>query len=111
MSLLIKLQQCVLYQGALKSYDGSQPSLYVGETARSLQERSCARLSAFRSINQTSVILKHQEQCHEGSREPKFVFKVVGACKIALSRQIVEAIKIRNRGGEGAILKASQTTN
>ena len=111
MSLLIKLQQCMLYQEALKSYDGSQPSLYVGETAWSLQERSCMRLSAFRSINQTSVILKHQEQCHEGSREPKFIFKVVGACKIALSRQIVEAIKIINRGGEGAILKASQTTN
>ena len=101
MSLLIKLQQCVLYQGALKSYDSKEPS----------GEELCARLSAFRSINQTSVIFKHQEQCHEGSGEPKFVFKVVGACKIALSRQIGETIMIRIRGGEGAILKASQTTN
>ena len=72
-------------------------------TGRNVQERSCERLSAFRSINQTSVILKHQEQCHEGSKEPKFVFKVVGAHKTALSRQIGEAIRIRNGGGEGAI--------
>ena len=62
MSLLIKLQQCVLYQGALKSYDGSQPSLYVGETARSLQERSSEHLSAFRSKNQTFRILKSDIQ-------------------------------------------------
>ena len=93
-------------KGSLKKYDGSKPSLYVGETARSLQERSKEHLASFEARSQKSHIYKHQEQCHGGSREQKFIFKIVGAPKSALNRQVGEAIRIRNRGGEGAILNA-----
>ena len=57
-----------LKKGSLKKYDSSNPSLYVGETARSLQERSQDHLAALESGNQTSHILKHQEACHGGTK-------------------------------------------
>ena len=92
-------------KGSLKNYDGATPSLYVGESARSLQERSKEHLAAFEAGNQNSHILKHQESCHGGSKEQKFVFKIVGAPKSALSRQVGEAIRIRNRVGRGGDTK------
>ena len=88
-------------KGPLKKYDGSTPSLYVGETARSLQERSKEHIADFESKSQKSHIFKHQEQSHGGSSNMNFIFKIVGAPKTALGRQIGEAIRIRNRGGRG----------
>ena len=98
-------------RGSLKNYDGSKPSLYVGETARSLKEKSKEHLDAFRTGSQTSHIRAHQDQCHGGSQDINFVFKIVGAPRSALSRQVGEAIRIRNRGGEGSILNAKGEYN
>ena len=94
-------------RGSLKNYDGFKPSLYVGETARSLKERSKEHLDAFKTGSQTSHIRAHQEQCQDIS----FLFKIVGAPRSALRRQVGEAIRIRNRGGEGSILNAKGEYN
>ena len=98
-------------RGSLKNYDGFKPSLYVGETARSFKGRSKEHLDAFKTGSQTSNIRAHQDQCHGGSQDINFVFKIVGAPRSALSRQVGEAIRIRNRGGEGSILNAKGEYN
>ena len=95
-----------LKKGPLKVYDSSKPSLYVGETARSLQERSREHIADLEARSSNSHMWKHQEESHGGSKEARFVFKIVETPKSALSRQIGEAIRIRRRGGEGGILNA-----
>ena len=98
-------------KGPLKTYDGSKPSLYVGETARSLMERAKEHLADFGAQSQKSHIWKHQLESHGGSQDQAFIFKVVETPKNALSRQIGEAVKISRRGGEGAILNAKGEYN
>ena len=48
-------------------------------------------------------IVKHQNLVHPGE-QPDFVMRVVSHPKSALERQLGEAVRIRRRGGEGAIL-------
>ena len=45
-------------------------------------------------------MVKHQEISHEGAEKPDFKFKTVKYYKTALARQVVEAIRIRRRGGD-----------
>ena len=55
--------------------------------------------------------MKHQMLHHGGDMEPKFTLKVVGSHKTALSRQIMEAVRIRRRVGSGAILNSKGEFN
>ena len=48
------------------------PSIYVGESARSLYERGKEHWRAFRNKNDDSHILKHHVLHHGGKREPAF---------------------------------------
>lgn len=50
-------------------------------------------------------MFKHQVMEH-GGREPSFTMKVIKFYKTPLARQVAEAIRIRRRGGEGAILNS-----
>ena len=50
------------------------------------------------------------EQHHRGER-PKFFLKVAGFYRSALSRQMAEAVRIRRRGGEGAVLNSKAEYN
>ena len=94
-------------KGPLKKYDGGgTPSLYVGETARSLMERAREHINDFETKSKKSHIWKHQTDCHGGNSNHNFIFKIVDTPKSALSRQIGEAVLISRRGGEGAILNA-----
>ena len=54
--------------------------------------------------------MKHQELQHEGA-PPKFVMRMVSRAKTALERQTKEAVRIRRRGGEGAILNSKAEFN
>ena len=80
------------------------PSLYVGETSRSVYERSREHWGAWRSRKDDSHILRHEETVHEGAANPKFMMRIVKHYRSALSRQIGEAVRIRRRGGAGCIL-------
>ena len=93
-------------KGPLKEAKKEIPSLYVGETSRSIYERSREHWSDWRRKEDKSHIAKHQEQAHEGAREPEFIMKVVKSYRSALSRQIGEAVRIRRRGGDGRILNS-----
>ena len=94
----------------LESVEDRFPTAYVGETSRSIMERTGEHWEAFRSRNKESHILKHQEMEHCGA-PPKFIVRVVGRAKSALERQVKEAVRIKRRGGEGAILNSKAEFN
>ena len=56
-------------------------------------------------------MLKHQELQHGGAAPPKFIMRVISSTKTALERQTREAVRIRRRGGEGAILNSKAEFN
>ena len=77
------------------------PSIYVGETARSIQERSLEHWAAAmgsKKAREGSHMAKHVEQIHKGE-EPQFMMRVIQFHRSALSRQTAEAVRIRRRGG------------
>ena len=87
------------------------PTLYVGESSRSLNERMGEHWSAWRRGKHDSHILKHQHLVHGGNQEPKFVARAVSFHRTALERQVGDAVRIRRRGGEGALLNSKSEYN
>ena len=69
---------------------------YLGETARSLWDRTGEHLSALRDRKPESAFWKHQANVHGGLGEPKFTIKVLGRYKTAAERQVREALLINN---------------
>ena len=51
-------------------------------------------------------MVKHQVMEHGGEQKPNFFMKIRGYYRTALARQVAEAVMIRRRGGEGAILNS-----
>ena len=99
-----------LNKGELKSQESNHPSLYVGETSRSVQERAAEHWGAAHKEQEKSHMVKHQKLEHPGEK-PAFLFKVVSNHKTALGRQIKEAVRIRRRGGAGSILNSKGEFN
>ena len=60
------------------------PSVYVGETARSIQERAKEHWEAFKRGDKDSHVLKHWVVHHESKGEPEFIMKVVRFYRSAL---------------------------
>ena len=85
-------------KGELVQHNTEVPSIYVGETSRSIKERAKEHWDSYRSKNQDSHILKHHEIHHGSQGEPAFIMKVVKFHRSALSRQVGEAIRILKRG-------------
>ena len=81
------------------------PSIYVGETSRSIKERGGEHIAAYRSSNKDSHIFKHQSMEHPGE-EPEFILGVASFHKTALGCQVGEAVRIKRRGGQGAVLNS-----
>ena len=77
----------------------SIPCLYVGESARSLFERSSEHWQATHMKKEESHMHQHMVEEHRKEIDrPEFRFRVVRAFKTALDRQIAEAIRIEMRG-------------
>ena len=73
----------------LKDVDPLIPSIYVGKTARTIQERAREHWAATKGSKKDvegSHMAKHMQQYHEG-REPQFMMRVVEFHRSALSRQ------------------------
>ena len=97
----------------IKTFSETTPSLYVGETSRTIRERAGEHWKNYRGSSkeqQKSHIFKHQELHHAGA-EAKFMMRIVGFHKSALSRQTAEAVRIRRRGGEGSVLNSRSEYN
>ena len=93
-------------KGAVEEVRTEVPTVYIGESSRSLYERSKEHWEGARKRNPKNHMIKHQIMEHEGAMEPNFCMKVRGYYKTALARQVAEAVMIRRRGGEGAILNS-----
>ena len=94
----------------VKETDPEIPSLYVGESSRTIQERGLEHWAAFKRNKKDSHIWKHQELQHNGEA-PKFILRAISFHRSALSRQTAEAIRIRRRGGMGAVLNSKSEFN
>ena len=81
-------------------------SIYIGESSRTLHERSKEHQKDWETKKEKSHIAKHQGATHTLGEEPDFIIRPVRFFKTAFSRQIGEAIRIRRRGGAGAILNS-----
>ena len=85
--------------GDLDTMKEGAPSLYVGETSRSIFERSREHWEGVRKGEEGNHMVKHQKMEHRGKHSPKFTMKVVRFYKTALARQVAEAVRIRRSGG------------
>ena len=82
--------------GLLRS---GEPSLYVGESSRSLHERAREHWAdADKGVDECHM-MEHEHAAHRGEDgSPAFRFKVVKGCRTALERQVREAVRIQQRG-------------
>ena len=87
------------------------PALYVGESSRSIMERSKEHWAGYVGAKEDNHILRHQQITHRGADPPKFVMRVVSHHRSALERQVSEAVRIRRRGGAGAVLNSKSEFN
>ena len=78
--------------------NSSVPSVYVGESGRSIMERGMEHWKAFHSKKEDSHIYKHHLVHHDGTGEPEFHLRPFGFFRSALARQVAEAVRIRRRG-------------
>ena len=85
------------------------PSVYIGESSRSLYERGKEHWRGYRTKAEDSHIYKHQE-LHHGGDEPKFHLRPIRFLRTALTRQIYEAVLIQ-RWGEDVVLNSKGEYN
>ena len=86
----------------------TNPSIYVGETARSIMERGADHWKGYREQREDSHILKHHVLHHGGVGEPSFHLRAVGYYNTALSRQVAEAVRIAEWGEEVVLNSKSE---
>ena len=100
-------QRCNKEAGGKKDLENVvEDSIYVGESSRSIYERSKEHWEDWRSKSSKSHILKHQELAHGGAEDPLFIMRPVKYFRTALSRQVGEAVRIMRRGGACSILNS-----
>ena len=93
-------------KGELGSIRADIPTTYIGETSRSVYERSREHWEGAKKGCLKNHMVKHQVMEHGGEPKPNFFMKIRGYYRTALARQVAEAVMIRRRGGEGAILNS-----
>ena len=71
-SICYKCNPSALRKGELKNQESSAPSLYVGETSRSIQERAMEHWNGARKGEDKNHMTKHQLMEHPGE-PPSFV--------------------------------------
>ena len=77
-----------------------EENIYVGETSRSIFERSIEHLKAGRDRKEESFVAKHWQESHPQREEaPEFRFKIVKSFRDPLTRQVSESIRIDLRRG------------
>jgi hypothetical protein len=76
-----------------------KPSLYMGESSRSLYERAREHWTDADKRVEECHMMEHQNASHRGEDgAPTFKFKLVKGFRTALERQLREAVRIQQRG-------------
>ena len=109
-NICLKCNPSAVTRGELKEANTTTPSLYVGETARSIYERGREHWADYRSQSSDSCIYKHHMLHHNSEGEPEFIMKVVGHHSTAFSRQVGEAVR-KGRRGAGSLLNSRSEFN
>ena len=94
-------RKSIVYESACMvcSKNGSRNGVYIGESSRSLYERSLEHLYDADKRRHSSHIFKHWALSHgEMTTQPEFKFTVLRSHSSALDRQLHEAIKIATDG-------------
>ena len=87
-------------QNKKNKFNPKERGVYVGESSRSLYERTKEHLEDARKDTPDSHIRKHWRECHpEDEQMPHFRFKIVKTFKDSLSRQVAESVRIDMRDG------------
>ena len=83
----------------MKREDSKIPckNIYVGETARSLYERTREHVRDGKKRVPDSQIAKHWDDHHLGDEMPHFRFRIVKRFQDSLSRQVSESVRIDMR--------------
>ena len=82
-----------------RKIDSDEKGVYVGESSRSLYERTKEHWNDAVKDAPDSHMRKHWVECHPDMKEiPKFRFKIVKSFKDSLSRQVAESVRIDLRG-------------
>ena len=75
-------------------------NIYVGESSRSLFERSKEHIKSGEEKREESFIAKHWQESHPDMRKvPEFRFKIVRSYRDPLTRQVGESVRIDMRKG------------
>ena len=93
----------VVYQATcnvcVKKEETKSKAVYIGETARQVGARAAEHLDNVRLFKKDSFILEHWMHNHSMEvKTPQFEFKVLGKFKDPLSRQVREALTIKEKG-------------
>ena len=86
------------------------PSVYIGETSKSLYERGREHWRDFRTKEEDSHIYKHQMLHHGGQEDANFHLRPIKFFRTALTRQLSEAVRI-HRLGEEVVLNSKSEYN
>ena len=95
----------ICHPGGIKVKPGDKmiqdgEGIYVGETSRSIYERTSEHHEKARSMDEGSFMVKHWFTSHpEEEEQPGFRFRVVGKFKDCLTRQLKEAVRMGHRPG------------
>ena len=82
------------------AFNPKERGVYVGESSRSIFERTKEQLEDARKDAPDSHIRKHWRECHpEDEQMPHFRFKIIKTFKDSLSRQVAESVRIDLREG------------
>jgi hypothetical protein len=73
--------------------------VYVGESSRSIYERSLEHMNDAKKKTEDSHIWKHWAEHHPNESMPRFSFKVIRTFQDCLTRQVAESVRIDRRGG------------
>ena len=98
--------ECNPHEEKLKKMDkyenfGKVQGVYVGESARSIHERSGEHLREAQGKKEDSHMFKHWMTAHQDLPEaPKFRINVVASFPDDLSRQLSESVRIDIRCGD-----------
>ena len=99
--------ECVLCAESKSSQKDGKPDMkdgkgvYVGESSRSIYERSKEHVADRENLAEESHQVKHWLSSHEELlTPPKFKFKLIQCFKDPLTRQLSEAVRIELRGSD-----------
>ena len=105
-NLCMKCNQGAMEKGEEEQLRMDIPTIYVGETSISIFERRREHWNGVKKWSNKNHMVAHQTMEHGGEQPPKFLMRVVSNHRSALERQVAEAVRIRRRGGEGAVLNS-----